>query len=770
MKHFSIVIAIVLAININFNLEAANTVYYVDAVDGSDSNSGISDSTAWQSLLKVDSTTFSEGDTILFKAGCSWEGQLYPKGSGSSTHPIVIDMYGSGDKPIITTNGTQLSALYFINQAYWEINNLEITNVASEPGDYRGIHVEGRDFGTIDHFYIKNCYVHDVTGEVNWIGGSSEDSDYIHFGTGWDASKRTGGIVFEISSTAATPVKTKFNDILVENCVISDCSFGGFIIKQLDGEVGWGVRNSASDANWYPHTNVMVRGNYFSQYNTDLGCNTIYLCDVQGAVVENNLCAGAGTCAIETYYADDVIIQNNETHHTVKKAGGADFNGIDPDKATTNIIVQKNYVHDNGDGILFCQFGFGGDCIVRYNILQNNSRYSFNLHSSSGASANIYNNVIYSKTFGANLVNSSGGSDYLNSRGNYILRNNIFYSPNIAKIESGDRTTFNNNCYYGISTVPSDDNGITDDPLFVDPGTGGSGVTEPINSTLDGYKLTENSPCINAGTSISDNGGEDYFGNLLYNGCPDIGVHEYSDVVYPDCPADSANSTKYEAEEMILSSYAIEANAVASGGYCIKASGTGTAMTIFNGSHGTYDLKLWYFDETDGEASYVIYLNDETLAEWIADQDFGTFDPDSQSLTTYTISDVSLSAGDTITIQGTAENYDYARVDLLECINPVGISEEAEDMVLSDYVLNQNYPNPFNPSTKISYSIPKPDLVILKIYNSLGQYIQTLVNKYQRAGEYTVNFNVQNLSSGIYFYKLQVGNSFKETKKMLLMQ
>ena len=225
MKYLNIVIAIALAIIINFNLEAANTVFYVDVVDGNDSNSGTSDSTAWQSLAKVDSTTFSEGDTILFKAGCSWDGQLYPKGSGSSLHPIVIDIYGSGEKPIIVANGTQLSTLYFRNQEYWEINNLEITNEVAVPGDYRGIRVEGRDYGTIDHFHIKNCYIYDVTGEVRWIGGSGTDHDGIYFGTGWDASKRTGGIVFEISSTATTPVKTNFNDVLVQDCVISDCSF-----------------------------------------------------------------------------------------------------------------------------------------------------------------------------------------------------------------------------------------------------------------------------------------------------------------------------------------------------------------------------------------------------------------------------------------------------------------------------------------------------------------------------------------------------------------
>lgn len=666
MKHVSMVMALVFAIMINFNSEAANTTYYVDAENGSDRNSGTYENSAWKSLSKVNSTTFSEGDQILFKAGCDWQGQLYPKGSGSSSNPIVIDMYGFGDKPIIAANGTKNNTLYFRNQAYWEVNNLEITNTASVPGDYRGITVEGRDYGTINHFYIQNCYIHDVTGEVRWIGGSGTNANSIYFGTGFDASKRTGGIIFEISSTASAPVKTHFNDILVQDCIISDCSFGGIIIKQLDGNVGWAVRTSVTDTNWVPHTNVTVKGNYLSQKNTDLGCNTIYLCDVRGAVIEDNLCYYAGTSAIELYYADDVLIQNNETYGTVRKAGGADFNGIDPDKATTHIVIQNNYVHDNGDGILLCQIGFGGDSVVRYNILQNNSRYSLNLHSSSGSTASIYNNVIYSDGSGSYLAGSSGGSAYLSSKGSYILRNNIFYSETRGPvINSGSLTLFDHNCYYGI-TAPSDANAVTDNPLFAAPGTGGAGESEPINNSLVGYKLLENSPCINTGTLISNNGGEDFFGNTLYNGCPDIGGHEYSDNNYPDCPNDDPGSTQYEAEDMILSNYNLESNSAASGGYCIKASGTGIAETTFNGSSGTYDLKLWYFDETDGEASFVVYINGSVVAQWTADQNLGSASPDENTLTTYTISRITLNNGDTITIEGTAEHYDYARVDRIE--------------------------------------------------------------------------------------------------------
>ncbi len=83
--------------------------------------------------------------------------------------------------------------------------------------------------------------------------------------------------------------------------------------------------------------------------------------------------------------------------------------------------------------------------------------------------------------------------------------------------------------------------------------------------------------------------------------------------------------------------------------------------------------------------------------------------------------------------------------------------------------LNQNYPNPFNPTTVISYTIPKSSLVVLKVYNILGQVISTLKNGYQKAGSYTVDFNGTKLSSGVYLYRLQA-DGFVKTMKMELIK
>jgi hypothetical protein len=87
----------------------------------------------------------------------------------------------------------------------------------------------------------------------------------------------------------------------------------------------------------------------------------------------------------------------------------------------------------------------------------------------------------------------------------------------------------------------------------------------------------------------------------------------------------------------------------------------------------------------------------------------------------------------------------------------------------SEYKLSQNYPNPFNPVTKINYSLPKSGFVTMKIYDMLGREVVKLVSEKKVAGNYSVDFNASNLTSGVYFYRLEV-NGFVDTKKMMLVK
>jgi hypothetical protein len=83
--------------------------------------------------------------------------------------------------------------------------------------------------------------------------------------------------------------------------------------------------------------------------------------------------------------------------------------------------------------------------------------------------------------------------------------------------------------------------------------------------------------------------------------------------------------------------------------------------------------------------------------------------------------------------------------------------------------LSQNYPNPFNPSTTIRYGLPARSHVSLTVFNTLGQHVSTLMNGEQEAGYHEVQFNATNLSSGVYFYRLQA-SEYVQTKRLLLLR
>ena len=97
-----------------------------------------------------------------------------------------------------------------------------------------------------------------------------------------------------------------------------------------------------------------------------------------------------------------------------------------------------------------------------------------------------------------------------------------------------------------------------------------------------------------------------------------------------------------------------------------------------------------------------------------------------------------------------------------------GVEEEFNE-VPTEFSLSQNYPNPFNSSSIIKYSIPKSSFATIKIFNTLGEEIETLVNTEKPVGTYEVNWNATNLPSGVYFYRFQAGD-FVQTRKMILMK
>ncbi|MGP0225129.1 PxKF domain-containing protein [Paenarthrobacter sp. NCHU4564] len=541
---------------------SSGTTYFVDSAAGNDAANGTTAGTAWKTFAKVNGKTFAPGDRILLKAGSSWSAEgtqvakeafdytqwnngapsdvtgadpsflLAPRGSGTAANPIVLSSYGTGAAPELSGRGVVNDTVQLTNQQHWSISNLEISNVTDgfnpskfEPGaneglkpgeenpktgDLRGIHVQAENAGVLSGYDIHNVFIHDVSG-VMWSIGNS----------GLDRSKRTGGILFEgLKGDASTA--SQFTDVSIRNNYIANTAFANVMFKQFSGmgenrykdvEPGWGDRAAGKvaadgtlteDPDWRPHTNIDVSGNYLTNRNTQYGWDSLYLTSVQRATVSNNLIDGTGVSGIEMYYADNVVVENNEVAEVEMRANAADSNGIDPDRGTSNILIQGNYVHNSGEGILLCGFSFS-TAIVRYNIIKDVDKNYINPHGDSGVNL-IYNNLMYNtqqpaKNNTIGFFESSGSAaTYLVAKNPHYVFNNIFYNTRQDVSGAAFRTEFpgvhfSNNSYYGPKVMaPSADAYAT----IADPLLGGN----PADNVTNAAPTAGTSPLIGTGTTV----------------------------------------------------------------------------------------------------------------------------------------------------------------------------------------------------------------------------------------------------------------------------
>lgn len=515
------------------------TVYYIDDISGNDNNVGTSSTLAWQSLSKINSTTFLPGDSILFKAGGTWSGQLLPLGSGSLGHPIVVGMYGSGNKPLITGAGAVDYVVWLKNQDYWEINNLEITNPSTSEGNRLGVRISAADGNTHRHVFLKGLEVHDVMG-------------YYTFAT---SGKNTGGIGIRIAGGGSS---TRFDSIIIENCEIYNVVRVGISTNSSQS----GDLDRTGDQ---PITNLIIRNNSIHHTAGDgLIVRIAYKPIIEHNVAYENHNGNEGQVsygvALWCRSTDTAIFQYNEVYNT---RGSLDGEAFDADFASVGSVFQYNYSHDNEGGFLLSMNGTTGT-IVRYNISQNDGAkgghvVNFSEYDPGGnpvrGAASIYNNTFY-------ISSNTVFSDHAMANTKYS--NNIIYravNGTLQTSSGGQTAVWDHNCVFGSTSLPSDPALITSDPKLGDPGSGDLGM-----NTVDGYKLLSGSPAINSGVLISNNGGKDYFNNSVsstlspnigaYNGSPVQttyvlnGVNELFEI-YPN-PASNFLKVKLSGSDKVL--------------------------------------------------------------------------------------------------------------------------------------------------------------------------------------------------------------------------
>ncbi len=472
--------------------DASSATYYVDP-SGNDSNNGISASTPWKTLDKVNSTTFQPGDTILFKAGGTWTGTLHPLGSGSSSAQITIDMYGTGNKPIIAGNGAT-NAVLLDGQEYWTINNLEVTNTASDRAVRNGIMVYAKAAGITHRIHVTNCDIHDVTGENRRALAAPYNMYY------------NSGIHFSYLGQATE--SNCFDEILIENNNVSNVLTSGIKVDETDG--------SSTDQFF---TNVVIRNNVISKTGSDgiivgsavnplIEYNCCYDAGYNGTTNETLIIAGIWECV-----TNGATFQYNEVARTALFQ--SDGTAFDTDFGTGGtVIFQYNYTHGNGGGFWLDCAGISMDpsyvkTILRYNISVDDIGY---LTRNGQTYAEIYNNVFYKSSGSLN-------ADFNSTGAKHKFWNNVF---NFQTSPDWQSSIYVNNLYYPCAANSLDASAKTANPKFVNPGTPSDGM-----SFADNFKIQSTSPLINTGINIPGTGSTDFWGNTLYSGLADIGAEEY---------------------------------------------------------------------------------------------------------------------------------------------------------------------------------------------------------------------------------------------------
>ena len=546
--------------------------YYIDAVNGNDANDGTLVS-PYKNVSKLNSLTIVAGSNIFLKAGNTWTGQqLKFSGSGTAGNSIIIDKYGAGAKPILAGNGlVGQGVVYLYNQSYIEVNNLEITNSPNGPvnadffvglfqngtnplgADRRGVMVAIDNYGTANHIHLKNLDIHHIKGQLG--NGSTPVNGAI--------PKRTGGIYFAVLDVLEqTATKSRFNDVLIDSCSVYYCENTGLSFDNEWNVYYPGGQNSAIPAdvteynNWFDRrfTNIKVSNNVIHH----IGKNAMIIrCTDETGLIEYNTCyeTALGTTGntMFTARAKGTVFQYNEGYYNRATTQTVDPGSIDgcmydPDFGSVGIIFQYSYSHDNCQGLYWGCNTRGannnttgipdpGDvgCTLRYCISQNDlgDLVFFNY---SSAGNEIYNNVFYIKPgISPSIIHENSGNAHT-----YNFRNNIIYNLSSATTgasysfgtgPSSQNRTIQNNIFYGNhpTSEPSDINKIIANPMFLNPGSGSFGL-----GSVGGYKLQTGSPAITSGLIVSNNGGFDYFRNIVPSAiAPNRGFFEGVGLILP---------------------------------------------------------------------------------------------------------------------------------------------------------------------------------------------------------------------------------------------
>jgi len=492
--------------------------FYVDRHSGSDSASGTSPESAWQSLASVNAHRFQPGDAVLLRRGQVWTDGLRPQGSGRPTTPIVLGAYGDGPRPRIEGDGRR-PALALHDQEGWVVRDLALTG----PGQ-PGLQIDTSE-RVQSFFQIINVEV-------------SRATDGIAIGQIREGDRLIPGYV---------------DDVLIEQCVVHDVTHRGIVTA---GNFGSSGRR---------HRNVRVHAS--EVFNC--GRDGILVTSTSGAVIEDCVAHDCGMTAdgrygIWAWWADHVTIQRCEAYR-IRTTGVKDGGGFDLDWGTADCVVQHCYAHDNdGPGFAIVGLRQGPATapqrnIVRYNVARGNcvkrtrERYGEVTLFGGMDDVAVYNNTIHGQggnRNGSALMLSGWWRESTDWPRRVVIRNNILtveqgpllrVDPEAAqpqRLNSLDHDVFHAShgpldLGWGRRSYDTLSEFVTATGQERHGAAVAPGLTAPAETVgagrlpLLGYRIRRDSPCVDRGTVLPGHGTRDYWGGMVPAGtAPDVGAHE----------------------------------------------------------------------------------------------------------------------------------------------------------------------------------------------------------------------------------------------------
>jgi type II secretory pathway pseudopilin PulG len=276
-----------------------SATYYVDATSGDDDSTGLATDKAWQTLEKVNSSSFSAGDNIYFKRGETWSDTLEIPSSGSSGNNITFGAYGTGILPVITGGGSRGYCILGTAKNFITIENLKLTTAT-----LAGLLSDGCNGWTIESVTVDSC------GDGDDYGIFLHSDDYT----------------------------SEDGDHTINNCTITN-TFGDGIFCQR-------VRNLTI-------TNNTITASYAVDAKT--GGDNIQFLDCTDAVLRGNSLSQEGSDTVKgnmtlespsTVAVADFLIEKNELAYGQFGLGLHRADGDDMD----SVIVRYNYIHDQAAG------------------------------------------------------------------------------------------------------------------------------------------------------------------------------------------------------------------------------------------------------------------------------------------------------------------------------------------------------------------------------------------------------------------------------------